>query len=274
MGRPRIGVTSWHHPDREERWEYVRDNYTRSVFRAGGLPIILPMSSHDPVVLDEYLANLDGLLFTGGEDVHPKHYGEDVRAVCQKIDPVRDEFELGLAARALERGIPAFGICRGLQVMNVACGGTLFQDLTERPGTVPEHRTRPEDRARLRHGVRLLPETRLREIIGMEEAKVTSTHHQVIARLGNGLRATALADTDDSIEAIEKPDHPFFLAVQWHPERMADHDDTQLALFQALVHAALSPRERKPDTPAERDFLPPEQVRTSGNPGGLSRQLP
>ena len=237
MPRPRIGVTSWHHKDLEETWEYVRDNYTRSVFRAGGLPIILPMSSHEPVVLDEYLTNLDGLLFTGGEDVDPKHYGEDVRAVCEKIDPDRDDFELGLARRALERGIPTFGICRGIQLMNVACGGTLFQDLTERPGTKPEHRTKGEERAQLRHGVRILPDTRLREIVGSEEVKVTSTHHQIINRLGNDLRVSGLGD-DGTIEAIEHPDHPFFLAVQWHPERMADHHPDQLALFQALVQAA------------------------------------
>ncbi len=237
MSRPRIGVTSWHHKDSEERWEYVRDNYTRSVFRGGGLPIILPMPGADPSVLDEYLAGVDGLLFTGGEDVHPKHYGESVRAGCGEIDPDRDDFELGLARRALERGIPTFGICRGIQLMNVACGGTLFQDLNERPGTRPEHRTKREERAQLRHGVRILPDTRLREIVGSEEVKVTSTHHQMIRRLGTGLRVAALGD-DEIIEALERPDHPFFLAVQWHPERMADHHPDQLALFHAHVLAA------------------------------------
>ena len=241
MPRPRIGVTSWHHPDREERWEYVRDNYTRSVYRAGGLPVILPMPSADPAILDEYLASVDGLLFTGGEDVHPKFYSEAVRPACEEIDRDRDVFELGLAARALERGIPTFGICRGLQLLNVACGGSLYQDLSERPGTRPEHRTKREERAQLRHGVRILPDTRLREIVGSEEVKVTSTHHQLVNRLGNGLRVAALGD-DGIIEAIERPDHPFFLAVQWHPERMADHHPDQLALFQALVRSAASKR--------------------------------
>lgn len=237
MARPRIGVTSWHHPDREERWEYVRDNYTRSVYRAGGLPVILPMPSADPAVLDGYLAGADGLLFTGGEDVHPQFYGEAVRPACEAIDRERDDFELGLARRALDRGIPTFGICRGLQLMNVACGGTLYQDLSERPGTVPAHRTSREERAQLRHGVRVLPETRLSQILGSTDLKVTSTHHQLINRLGDGLRASAFAD-DGTIEGIEGPDHPFFLAVQWHPERMADRDTDQLALFEALVGAA------------------------------------
>lgn len=237
MPRPRIGVTSWHHRDLEETWEYVRNNYTSSVFRAGGLPIIFPMPSADAAVLDDYLAGVDGLLFTGGEDVHPKHYGETVREGCGEIDQDRDEFELGLAARALELRIPTLGICRGIQVLNVACGGTLFQDLSERPGTKPEHRTKREERAQLRHGVRILPDTHLREIVGAEEVKVTSTHHQIINRLGSGLRVSALGD-DGTIEAIERPDHSFFLAVQWHPERMADHHPDQLALFQALVRAA------------------------------------
>src|SRR3972149_5258271 len=237
MGRARIGVTSWHHPDREERWEYVRDNYTRSVYRAGGLPVIFPMPSSDPAVLDEYLAGVEGLLFTGGEDVHPEFYGDTVRPKCEEIDRERDLFELGLAKRALERGIPAFGICRGHQLMNVACGGTLYQDISERTGTVPEPRTKREERAQLRHGVRILPDTRLRQIVGAEKLKVTSTHHQFVHRLGNGLKATAFAD-DGIIEGIEKPDRPFFLAAQWPPERMPDTDPPQLALFQALVRAA------------------------------------
>lgn len=237
MSRPRIGVTSWHHPDRDERWEYVRDNYTRSVYRAGGLPVIFPMPSSDPAVLDEYLASVDGLLFTGGEDVHPEFYAVTVRAGCEAIDLERDKFELGLAALALERGIPTFGICRGLQLMNVACGGSLFQDLQDRPGTAPEHRAKREERGQLRHTVRILADARLREIVGADEVKVTSTHHQLINRLGTTLRATAFAE-DGAIEAIEKPDHPFFLAVQWHPERMADAHPNQLALFEALVRSA------------------------------------
>ena len=241
MPRPRFGVTSWHHPDREERWEYVRDNYTRSVYRAGGLPIILPMPSSDPAVLEDYLASVDGLLFTGGEDVHPEFYGELVRPTCGEIDRARDEFELGLAKRALERGVPTFGICRGLQLLNVACGGSLHQDLSERPETVPAHRTSREERSQLRHGVRILPDTRLREILGSEEVKVTSTHHQLVNRLGSGLRVSALAD-DGTIEGIEKPDHPFFLAVQWHPERMADHHRDQFALFEALIRSAAERR--------------------------------
>ena len=181
--------------------------------------------------------SLDGLLLTGGEDVHPEFYGQPVHPTCQDIDRERDVFELGLTRRALQRGLPVFGICRGLQVMNVACGGTLYQDLSECPSVVPSHRTPSADRGKPRHAVRILPNSRLREIVCSDELKVTSTHHQIIHHLGEGLEATAYAE-DEVIEAVELPGDPFFLAVQWHPERMADTHPAQLALFQALVRAA------------------------------------
>ncbi|MBI2876236.1 MAG: gamma-glutamyl-gamma-aminobutyrate hydrolase family protein [Candidatus Tectomicrobia bacterium] len=239
MKRPRIGVTSWHHrPKRDdERWEYIRETYTRAVYRAGGLPLVLPMPGADPDLLEAYLDSLDGLLFTGGEDVHPEFYGETVRPACGEIDRERDELELGLARLALDRGLPLLGICRGLQLLNVVCGGTLYQDLRERPGTLPEHYADREERARLRHAVQILPGTQLSQIMGAAELQVTSTHHQLICRLGQGLEVGAVSP-DGAIEGIERPDHPFFLAVQWHPERMADYDAHQRALFEALVAAA------------------------------------
>lgn len=243
MKRPRIGVTSWHHrPKRDdERWEYVRETYTRSVYRAGGLPLILAMPGAELALLEGYLDSLDGLLFTGGEDVHPEFYGEEIRPACEEIDLERDEFELGLARRAIDRGLPLLGICRGLQLLNVACGGTLYQDLRERPGTRPEHYADREERSQLRHAVTILPGTRLSRIVGVMELKVTSSHHQLIHHLGDGLQVSAVGD-DGVIEGIEEPGHPFFLAVQWHPERMVDQYAHQMALFEALVAAAASTR--------------------------------
>lgn len=242
MNRPRIGVTSWHHRPKsgkeiQERWEYVQETYTRSVYQAGGLPLILSMPGAELALLEGYLDSLDGLLFTGGEDIHPELYGEEVRPGCGEIDRERDDFELGLARRAIDRGIPLLGICRGLQLLNVACGGTLYQDLTERPGTRPEHYADRQERAQLRHAVKILPGTRLSQIVGAPELKVTSSHHQFICRLGSGLQVSAVSD-DGVIEGIEGPGPRFFLAVQWHPERMADLYSHQLALFGALVAAA------------------------------------
>lgn len=246
MNRPKIGVTSWHHRPKsgrelKERWEYVQDTYTRALYRAGGLPLILPMPGAEPALLEGYLDSLDGLLFTGGADIHPELYGEGVRPTCGEIDRERDDFELGLARRAIDRGIPLLGICRGLQLLNVACGGTLYQDLTERPGTLPEHFGDSQEPAQLRHAVQILPGTRLSRIVVAPELKVTSSHHQFVHRLGSGLQVSAVGD-DGVIEGIEGSDRRFFLAVQWHPERMADQYADQLALFGALVAAAASAR--------------------------------
>ncbi len=234
--RARIGVTAWHHDDGQERWEFIRDNYTRSVAAAGGLPLILPIAA-EPDLLADLVGTLDGLLLTGGEDVHPSFYGEAVQEKCGTIDESRDRFELGLTRAALEKGLPILAICRGMQVLNVACGGTLHQDLAYRPATAPHHTGVKEDRARRIHPVRILPGTRLREILGLEEAPVTSTHHQVIREMAPGFRAAAVAP-DGVLEGMERAEDPFALAVQWHPERLALADAAQLSLFRALVEAA------------------------------------
>ena len=234
--RPRIGVTAWHHHDGQEQWEFIRDNYTRAITAAGGLPLILPIAAEPDLVAD-LVGTLDGLLLTGGEDVHPSFYGEAVQEKCGPIDETRDRFEIGLTRAALARELPVLAICRGMQVLNVACGGTLYQDLAYRPETAPHHTGVKEDRARRIHAVRILPGTRLREILGLEEAPVTSTHHQVIREMAPGFRPAALAP-DGVLEGMERAEDPLAVAVQWHPERLALADPAQLSLFRALVEAA------------------------------------
>ena len=238
--RPRIGITSWHRSDADklERWEAIRDTYTGAVRAAGGLPIILPIGDDDPEVIAEYLAAVDGLLFTGGEDIAPAYYGEPRDERCQEPDPERDLFEIHLARAALAQQVPTLGICRGLQVINVAAGGTLYQDIACRPGTRDYHSASLANRGQLIHRVRLVQESRLRAIMGVAESQVTSTHHQFVKDLAPGFRVSAESAEDGIVEGIERPDVPFLLAVQWHPERLyADHA-AHLALFGSLVEAA------------------------------------
>ncbi len=238
--RPRIGITSWFRDDSDglERWAAVRATYTGAIRTAGGLPLILPIADDDPGLIAEYLGAVDGLLFTGGGDVAPAYYGEAQDERCHEPEGERDLFEMRLVRAALATRTPILGICRGLQVINVAGGGTLYQDIQCRPGTLPHHSARREDRRKLVHGVRILPNTRLHDIMGVTDSRVTSTHHQFVKDVARGFRATAESVEDGIVEGIEQPDYPFLVAVQWHPERMYQDHREHLALFRALVTVA------------------------------------
>lgn len=239
--RPRIGVTSWHRHDQDklERWEAIRENYTEAVRLAGGLPLILPLLRGHTDGVEDYLESVDGIVFTGGEDVAPHQYGEPVDPTCEEPDAERDAFELALARGALARRKAVLGICRGLQLLNVAGGGSLYQDLSLRPGTTIPHSAPRGQRQDLVHPIRIVPGTRLARIVGREEVRVTSTHHQIVKDLAPGFRESAHSP-DGVIEAIERPEASFVLAVQWHPERMVTRhqEENQLALFRALAEAA------------------------------------
>lgn len=238
--RPRIGITSWHRndADRRERWTAIQETYTGAVRTAGGLPLVFPILDDDPATIEVCVAAVDGLIFSGGEDIAPAYYGEPRDERCQEPDPERDLFEIHLARAALERQVPTLGICRGLQVINVAAGGTLFQDIACRPGTREYHSASLANRGQLIHAVRLVPGSRLSTIMGVADCRVTSTHHQFVKGLAPGFRVSAESDEDGIVEGIERPDAPFLLAVQWHPERIWQTDRAHLALFAALVGAA------------------------------------
>lgn len=234
--RPRIGITSWHHDEGDERWEFAPEPYSRAIAQAGGLPLILPII-RDEDLLVEVLDTLDGLLFTGGEDIHPSFYGEPIEERCGRIDQERDHFELKLAEAALNRQLPILGICRGIQLLNIVLGGSLYQDLSYRPGTLPHHLSLREKRYELVHRVNLQPESHLAKVFRSLAFDVTSTHHQLLKDVAPGLKAVAFAD-DGVVEGVEATDYPFLLAVQWHPERMIGKHPEHLALFRALVQAA------------------------------------
>lgn len=238
--RPRIGITSWHYRDDEERWEVVLDAYASAVLEADGLPLILPIAHAEPALIAEYLGAIDGVILTGGADIHPSFYGQIVLERCGEIDEERDRFEMELVRAARSRDLPLLGICRGLQVVNVALGGSLYQDLSYRQETDPAHQSPRERRGELAHRVTIVAGSRLAAILKATALDVTSTHHQVIRDLAPDLSVNAVAP-DGVIEGIEGPGR-FVIAVHWHPERMVARHPEQLALFRALVEEAKQAR--------------------------------
>jgi putative glutamine amidotransferase len=233
--RPLIGITAYDEPVAWGAWNVdavlVPSSYVRAVERAGGRALIVPPTD---VGLEETLASVDGLIFSGGGDIDPEVYGAEAHEETQGVDPKRDEVELALVRAALDRDMPVLAVCRGSQVLNVALGGDLVQHLPEVVGH-DRHRHTPGEFAD--HDVRLEPASRIGAILG-ERAPVKSHHHQAFGRLAGGLREAAWAD-DGTLEAIEDPSRAFALGVLWHPEEGED-----LALFKALVEEARRYRER------------------------------
>ena len=236
--RPLIGICTYLDEIRWGVWEdraaMVPSGYVSSVQRAGGIAFLLPPDEaalEDP---DPLLDPLDGLILAGGVDVDPSHYGADPHPTTDPPNELRDAFELALARRALEREIPLLGICRGMQVMNVAAGGTLHQHLPDVVGH-NEHRVVPGTFAD--HEVRLADGSLAARAAGEELHATKSHHHQGVDVLGEGFVITGWSAIDELPEAIEDPGRRFALGVQWHPEA----DETS-RLIAALVEDARTAR--------------------------------
>lgn len=210
--------------------------YLRALHRAGGQEGILAPQRMDPEEVGALLERFDGLLLIGGGDIDPKHYGEDPMPECYGIDTEADLFEMKLVRAAIHRGMPVLAICRGFQVLNVAMGGTLDQHITGRQGLVGHGipGVRPE-----LHEVRLEPGTWAAKAMSSETVTVSSSHHQAVAKVGEGLVVSGRAP-DGIVEAMEHPDDSWVVAVQWHPERRAEEDPAHQGLFDALVEQAAS----------------------------------
>lgn len=231
--RPRIGVTCSTFSAAEGRGVrrfQVPEPYVRRVEEAGGLPLLLPIS--DPAWACDYLALVDGLLLIGGDDVDPALYGAAPHPRLGEVDRARDEFEIALARAAARSKLPTFGICRGLQVMNVALGGTLLQDVTDQVPGALTHGGAYDDV----HGIAVAAGTRLARVLAEADVRVNSHHHQAIDRAVT-TKPGAARSPDGVAEAAEISDLPFFLGVQWHPERMAESASTR-RLFAGFVGAA------------------------------------
>ncbi|MGL5407095.1 MAG: gamma-glutamyl-gamma-aminobutyrate hydrolase family protein [Propionibacteriaceae bacterium] len=237
MGKPIIGIVSgfFHNPAHMFPGYpqlSLNEDYTRSITAAGGVAIVIPIGE-DVSVAGEVLELVDGLVFSGGQDIDPQLYGQVARPLCGEPSPLRDDFELALMGAALASDVPVFGICRGLQLLNVALGGTLHQDLSE-AGATDQH-SYPSLPAHLRHPVSFAEGSFLRRWTDAAEARVNSFHHQVAATLGTGLVSVA-SSPDGLVEAVERDGgHAFCGAVQWHPEMTSREDEISQLLFRGFV---------------------------------------
>jgi putative glutamine amidotransferase len=233
MGRPAVGITIGNSRDRE--MFSLRDDYLRAVETAGGLPLVLAPGRPEDAA--EYLDRVSALLLTGGADLDPALYGEERHPTVKRVFPERDAFEIALCRDALRRDLPTLAICRGHQVLNVATGGTLIQDIPSQVEAAADHDPDVE-RWERSHDVAILPGTRLRELLGRDRVAVNSFHHQAVKDLGRGLVLSARGCDDGVIEGMEMPDRRFVIGVQWHPESFWDRPETFQPLFEGLVNAA------------------------------------
>lgn len=230
--RPTIGITIGYDPKNDYAF-FLRHDYVRSAELAGGLPLVLAPGR--PADAPDLLRHVQALMLTGGSDVDPSLYGETRHESVGRVILERDEFEIALCREALDRDLPILAICRGHQVLNVATGGTLIQDIPSEVVGALDHEPDAE-RWQTAHEVRILPATRLREILGKDKVAVNSFHHQAVREPGRGLVVCALSG-DQIVEGIEATDRRFVVSVQWHPEGFWRQKEGFHALFEALVKA-------------------------------------
>jgi putative glutamine amidotransferase len=243
MNPPLIGVSTSVTFDRYPERAYVNAAYLGAVQQAGGIPILLPPQL-EPSGRAELVKRLQGVLLTGGGDVDPARFGEAPHPTTADVSAARDGLEIELTRWAIETRTPLLAICRGVQVLNVALGGSLHQDIPSEPGSPLDHSQVAllGSRGTAVHQVKVQDGSRLAGILGALEVDVNSFHHQAIHRLGRGLKDVAWAP-DSIIEGVELVDDSrFAVGVQWHPEELVGHDRTARNLFRALVERA---RERQ-----------------------------
>lgn len=212
-------------------WYALRQNYADCIVKAGGIPIMLPYNYE---AIDDMLDFIDGLMIPGSdEDIHPRFYGQQLTASRVTTQGQRAAFEIAITKKALDRNLPFLGICNGMQILNVACGGDLMQEITERVTSSNIIHEQPHPKNIPSHAINIKPGTILASLASNSlEAQVNSTHHQAVDRIGAGLIVSANAP-DGVVEAIESTMHNFVLGVEWHPEYL--NSDLDLNVFKKLV---------------------------------------
>lgn len=231
--RPLIGLIPSYKT--EEDRQAVNMRYLRAVLQAGGAPFVLPLCT-DAETIKRFAQLCDGVLFTGGDDVHPRYYGCCLHEHCGTLTPIRDSFEIAFANEFLKSDKPFLGICRGIQLINVVYGGTLYQDISAEYKAECSHRQSAPYNVPFHKAV-LVPDGMLSRLYKAEVIEVNSMHHQSVKALGKHLNAEAFAP-DGVVEALSASDRAFGVAVQWHPEHLVEGGDTaSLNLFRAFVEA-------------------------------------
>jgi putative glutamine amidotransferase len=240
--KPVIGVTpDFNAGDRadmggREPTYFLRARYIRAIEELGGIPLILPLVA-GTAARRRLLDRVDGLLLTGsGPDLSPRLYGERQRYRFPLVSARRADFELDLVRQARTRDLPLLGICGGMQTVNVACGGSLFQDIPSQVEHALDHRQKTKA-TQVAHPVAVAPDSLLENVVGKTTIMVNSSHHQSVKMVAPSLTASAVAP-DGIVEAIESPAHRFLLAIQWHPEFLFERHRVHRRLFEALLRAA------------------------------------
>ncbi|HKM43456.1 MAG TPA: gamma-glutamyl-gamma-aminobutyrate hydrolase family protein [Limnochordia bacterium] len=231
--KPMIGLLCAHEQEKRDQY-FVVNTYIQAVIKAGGIPILIPYQPKEQIF--RILEGLDGLVLPGGDDVDPSRYGENPIIQCGAIDPHWDDLDLWAAGFALDSNMPILAICRGCQVLNVALGGTLVQDIPTQIKDPLKH-AQQAPRWYASHDITVQSASLLGNIWEHDPKKVNSYHHQSIAKVGKGLRIVASAP-DGVIEAVESTEHRFVLGLQWHPELMTDHYPVAGRLFKHFIQAA------------------------------------
>lgn len=235
--KPVIGITT----DVEKNDKHVLNNtYVKAVIRAGGLPIILPVGAEEDV--KQFAGLIDGLLLTGGGDIDPTIFGEEPHLRLGDVDPARDAVELDLFKEVLALNKPILGVCRGLQIMNIALGGNMYQDIyAQKEGDLLQHIQKAPN-SHGSHFVQVEKESLLESITKTSQIKVNSYHHQAVKDVPKPLIISGVA-SDGVIEAIESTAHTFVLGVQWHPEALAQKEDAvSLRIFDAFIEKCTESR--------------------------------